>query len=178
MQNPTREVGWGWSRTADRRKAERETVRTLGGELRAYRAPIQQGKRFVVTLVRIAPNKLDRGDNLSIALKSVRDELADLMGLPNDRDPRVEWAYDQRKEKPRTYGVEVRIEPRRLSLSERLDVLQARESLLSVTFARTKDAWTAGMHHVEPPPIRDSFCEVGSAPTIQKLIEQLVPDES
>lgn len=60
----------------------------------------------VVTFTRIAPRALD-DDNLQFAFKALRDQLAEEMGLPNDRDPRVTWRYDQRKGK--TPSVEIAI---------------------------------------------------------------------
>ena len=60
-----------------------------------------------VTLTRIAPRALD-GDNLQAALKNVRDGVADFLKV-DDRDPRVTWAYDQRKGAAKQYAVEVRI---------------------------------------------------------------------
>lgn len=63
-----------------------------------------------VRLVRVAPRVLD-DDNLRGALKSVRDAVADWLGLPNDRDPRVLWLYGQaRDEKARARYVAARIE--------------------------------------------------------------------
>jgi len=63
-----------------------------------------------VTLTRIAPRALD-SDNLAGSQKHVRDGIADGLGI-DDRDPRVEWAYAQRRGASREYAVEVRIEPR------------------------------------------------------------------
>jgi len=59
-----------------------------------------------VELVRIAPRKLDSEDNDRMSLKHVRDGIADWLGV-NDRDPRVTWRYNFRREQPRTYGVEI-----------------------------------------------------------------------
>jgi hypothetical protein len=58
-----------------------------------------------VLLVRIAPSSGLDDDNLRGALKAVRDEVAKHIGV-DDRDPRVTWAYDQRRGE---YGVEVTI---------------------------------------------------------------------
>lgn len=58
-----------------------------------------------VTITRIAPRVLD-DDNLAGAAKSVRDGVADALGV-DDRDPRVKWAVAQRRGKPREYGAEV-----------------------------------------------------------------------
>jgi hypothetical protein len=64
-----------------------------------------------ITLTRISPLALD-DDNLRTALKAVRDELAEgVLGMPNDRDPRVVWIYGQAKPAtPRTYAVRVLLE--------------------------------------------------------------------
>lgn len=62
-----------------------------------------------VTLTRIAPRELD-DDNLRGALKSVRDGVADALGL-DDRDSRVVWAYGQRKGVPKEQAVEIRLVP-------------------------------------------------------------------
>lgn len=61
---------------------------------------------IVVTFTRISPGTLD-DDNLSSSMKHVRDGIADAFGI-DDRDPRVSWKYEQRKES--SYGVEIRIE--------------------------------------------------------------------
>lgn len=61
----------------------------------------------IVTLTRLAPRELD-GDNLQAGLKACRDGVADWLGV-DDRDPRVTWAYGQKKGKPRQYAVEVAI---------------------------------------------------------------------
>lgn len=60
---------------------------------------------LTVIITRIAPRVLD-DDNLAGACKSVRDGIADALGI-DDRDPRVKWAVAQRKGKPREYGAEV-----------------------------------------------------------------------
>lgn len=49
-----------------------------------------------IRLVRVSPRLLDSGDNLSSAMKAVRDELARIIGV-NDRDARVDWLYGQAK---------------------------------------------------------------------------------
>jgi len=59
----------------------------------------------IVTLVRIAPRALD-DDNLRGALKATRDGVADAFGV-NDRDPRIEWRYGQRRGPPRAFQVEI-----------------------------------------------------------------------
>ncbi len=64
---------------------------------------------LVVTLTRVAPRALD-DDGAVTSLKACRDGVADALGLPNDRDPRVTWRYAQRRGKVREYAVEVRLE--------------------------------------------------------------------
>lgn len=58
-----------------------------------------------VTLTRVAPSNGLDSDNLQGGLKAVRDELAVWLGV-DDRDPRVEWKYAQRRG---AWGVEVSI---------------------------------------------------------------------
>lgn len=65
-----------------------------------------------VTFTRVAPSKLD-DDNLAIAFKYKRDQLAALFGLKDDAGPEVQWRYAQTKNKtPRYYGVRITIEER------------------------------------------------------------------
>lgn len=61
----------------------------------------------VVTMTRIAPRDLD-SDNLVSGCKHVRDEVAELLGLPNDRDPRVRWRCTQERG---AHAVRVTIRP-------------------------------------------------------------------
>lgn len=59
----------------------------------------------IIRLIRIAPRELD-DDNLAGGFKSVRDGIADWLGI-DDRDPRVKWRYGQTKGKPKQYAVRV-----------------------------------------------------------------------
>jgi len=61
----------------------------------------------IVRLIRIAPRALD-DDNLTGALKSVRDGVADGLGV-DDRDPRVSWEYAQERGKAGEYAVRIEI---------------------------------------------------------------------
>lgn len=62
-----------------------------------------------IRLVRIAPRKLDKDDNLNMAFKSVRDGICDWL-LVDDRDDRIGWDYDQESAStPRTYGCRIEI---------------------------------------------------------------------
>jgi hypothetical protein len=96
-----------WRSRARRAKSQRYI-----GELTvkaALREPRGEPFRFPVTVIitRIAPRALD-DDNLAGAAKSVRDGVADALGI-DDRDPRVKWAVAQRKGRPREYGAEVEL---------------------------------------------------------------------
>jgi len=67
-----------------------------------------------VLLSRISPRLLDSEDNLPMALKAPRDELAEWLGLPNDRDPRCRWLYRQAKDeldRPRYQALRITISP-------------------------------------------------------------------
>lgn len=62
----------------------------------------------VVTLTRVAPRKLD-GDNLQRAFKSIRDGIADKLGV-DDRDARIEWRYAQASDaRPKHYAILVEV---------------------------------------------------------------------
>lgn len=58
-----------------------------------------------VTLTRVGPRRLD-DDNLRGALKSVRDGVADRLGV-DDGDPRVIWWYEQRLGKEHAVEIQV-----------------------------------------------------------------------
>lgn len=49
-------------------------------------------------------------DNLAGSAKSLRDGIADRLQI-DDRDPRVQWKYAQRKGEPKQYAVEIEINP-------------------------------------------------------------------
>lgn len=65
----------------------------------------------IVTITRIGVRKLD-GDNLQRAMKAVRDEVANRLGVDDGGDA-VEWRYDQRKGGAKEYAVEIRIEEKK-----------------------------------------------------------------
>jgi len=106
-----------WASRAKRRKGQREVVHLV---LPMHMRTCKPVAPFAITLVRIAPRRLD-SDNLQGALKAVRDQVAEELGI-NDGDPAHEWRYEQRHyDKNRRelglqvggYGVEVRVESRR-----------------------------------------------------------------
>jgi hypothetical protein len=68
---------------------------------------------LLITLTRVAPGELDGHDNLRTAMKPIVDGITDALGLKNDRDPRLTWAYSQQRGRAHEYAVDVRVEPRR-----------------------------------------------------------------
>lgn len=66
---------------------------------------------LVVTLTRIAPRRLDVGDNLNLSLSGARDSIAQLLGIDDGSDL-ITWLYTQERSKPKTYGVRITIAPR------------------------------------------------------------------
>jgi hypothetical protein len=72
----------------------------------AVRAAVEHG--LVVTLTRVSPRELDGHDNLRGALKHVVDSIARELAV-DDRDPRVTWAYAQRRGKAREQAVLVEV---------------------------------------------------------------------
>lgn len=87
------------------RRVKRERSNTL----RYFRAsnPPEPTPLLRVTLIRVGRRALDSGDNLSSALKGVRDQVACILGV-NDGGPLVKWVYDQEHGEP---GVRVVVEP-------------------------------------------------------------------
>lgn len=88
-----------------RRKGQRQTAGlVLLGALRAEGVKAPCG----VLLTRVAPSGGLDGDNLVSSLKAVRDGVADALGL-DDADPRITWAYEQRRGKRGEYAVIIRV---------------------------------------------------------------------
>lgn len=73
---------------AKRAKAQRMVGRVLAGVLNS-----SHKGRWIFILTRIAPRQLD-SDNLASCFKSLRDGIADRMGI-NDGDSRIIWHYEQ-----------------------------------------------------------------------------------
>lgn len=84
-----------WSVRARRAKRERQAAYLL-----TPRFPLP----CVVTLTRVGKRSMD-GDGATIAMKHVRDGIADRLGV-DDADPRVTWEYRQRTG---DYAVEVEL---------------------------------------------------------------------
>lgn len=71
-------------------------------------------KKATISITRIAPKTLDADDNLPMALKYVKDYIADLIfpGLAAGRaddSKDLTWVYSQEKGKTREYGVKIKI---------------------------------------------------------------------
>lgn len=62
--------------------------------------------RLIVTFTVLGPRRMD-DDNCAGACKACRDAVAALLDC-DDADPRVEWRYEQRKEKK--HGLEITLE--------------------------------------------------------------------
>ncbi len=91
-----------WARKARRARVERNAARwtCVQQGVGVPRAPL------VITLTRFAPRKLD-SDNVCGALKSIRDGVADALGIDDGSDL-ITWVYAQ--EKAKDYSVSIRIE--------------------------------------------------------------------
>jgi hypothetical protein len=92
---------------AAKRKKQRNAARVCCME-KLDRIP-GLGLGTAIVLRRVSPRALD-GDGLQAALKSVRDGIADALGI-NDGSDAVTWRYEWRRGGPRFYAVEVEILP-------------------------------------------------------------------
>lgn len=95
-----------WAKKAKRAKEQRLVAKVFLGPIPGVGLVSRDG--FDVLVTRVAPRKLD-DDNLRAAAKSVRDGVADWIGI-DDGDPRIEWRYEQERGKPKEYSVRIRIE--------------------------------------------------------------------
>lgn len=94
-----------WAQRNGSAKAQRQAARLLFPKRQPGALQGISAQPLVVRLVRCAPRQLD-DDNLAGALKSVRDGVADALGV-NDRDERVQWVCDQEAAKVPHVLVEV-----------------------------------------------------------------------
>jgi hypothetical protein len=104
-----------WRARSSRVKAQREAVYSVLGSttasrraMRALAVWLNVGGRVRVRMTRIAPRELD-DDNLTGAFKSVRDEIASMLGV-DDRSKQYEWKCDQQRGAARLHGVQVHIQ--------------------------------------------------------------------
>lgn len=104
-----------WRVRHERVLDEREAV-AWAFKSRDAKASLQVAKgvnpdgRWVVTLTRVAPRKLD-DDNLVGRLKSTRDEVAKVLGIDDRHTDRLRFLYTQSKGKPQEYAVEIEVVP-------------------------------------------------------------------
>ncbi len=101
-----------WRSKAKRNKAHRAAGFFAVPNIWRNIFPAGAAGGLTVTLTRVAPRELD-DDGLASGLKSVRDGIADGLGLKSDNDPRVTWKRDQRRGGVREYAVEISIAPRK-----------------------------------------------------------------
>jgi hypothetical protein len=89
-------------RVTHKRSSEQKWIVSLIlGLKRNFRFPV------TVKLTRLAPRKLDAGDNLNSFAKSIRDQIAKWLGVNDGDETRVTWEYAQ--EKSADYGVRMEI---------------------------------------------------------------------
>lgn len=103
-QGLTRGAAMGAAR---KRKNDRGVVRcVIGFKLGAL--PAGYASKFDrVRIVRIGPGTMD-DDGLAAACKSVRDGIADALGI-NDRQPKGFWDYAQEKQGKGVYAVRIEL---------------------------------------------------------------------
>jgi hypothetical protein len=87
-----------WTRTR-RRKMERSAV---ADALAPYPRPAPGGQ-WTVKFTRIGPIKLDADDNLRYAFKTIKDQVADWLGV-DDGQPNVRWLYAQEVQRIQVEG--------------------------------------------------------------------------
>lgn len=108
-------TGEHWTKKSKRHKAQRVAVSLMFNAMPFYRKdPISLPCKIIMT--RIAPRKLDIGDNLPMSLKTIRDEIAEhLTGETKagrgDGDERLQFEYKQEKGLPKEYAVRIEIVP-------------------------------------------------------------------
>lgn len=109
LTNPLNGSWCHWATKARVRREQRRTTQLVcSAPLAEYRTGLAKGylSRVKITICRIAPRALDC-DGLVASAKSVRDGVADALGIKDDSDRRLIWTYDQAKGEPRQYGVRI-----------------------------------------------------------------------
>lgn len=95
-----------WRKRHKRRKALRREA-WLATLEHCGKVTIGDGLRISLTRITPSTRRLD-SDNLAMSLKSIRDGIADALGV-DDGDERIVWAYEQCKEH-KTWAVQVVIQ--------------------------------------------------------------------
>ena len=93
-------------------KIKKDISRAILFHLQTHKKP---SLPCTITLTRIAPRSLDRADNLGMSCKVPIDVIADWLipGLAPGRadgDPQLTFRIEQRKGKPKEYGLEIKFE--------------------------------------------------------------------
>jgi len=94
-----------WAVKAKRTKEQRQGIKFI-----LNTCEFKPKLPITITLCRIAPKKLDDGDNIGMAFKAIKDGITDYLGLTNDDDIRLKWKYDQQSGAPRYYAIRVTLE--------------------------------------------------------------------
>ena len=98
-----------WAVKGKRHKLQKRWIKL---SLNLYRLKIPLPCK--IKLTRIAPRKLDEGDNLPTAFKYIRDALSELItgetiAGRSDNDERISWEYSQEKGDPKKYSIRIEI---------------------------------------------------------------------
>jgi len=101
--SPNETSGEHWSKRSRRAKAHRDA--TAWALYKQKKPPLP----CWVTLTRIAPKRLDEGDNLAMSMKHVRDGVAEWLGI-DDGGVLAQWLYAQRRGEAYQYAVLIEIE--------------------------------------------------------------------
>lgn len=105
LRNPLNNSHGSWqSRWIPAKQAREQTQMACLG----FRQPVLLPCK--VTMTRYGPMLMDEGCGLNAALKPVRDGAADYLGV-KDNDPRIVWAYAQRRAPKGCFGVRIEITP-------------------------------------------------------------------
>lgn len=99
-----------WTKSAKRHRMQKNRIKT--------QFVLSQPKLSLpchVYLTRIAPKRLDEGDNLPNSMKYIRDAISECLTNTKlagraDGDNRISWAYAQERGKVREYAVRIEIE--------------------------------------------------------------------
>jgi len=89
-------------------KMRRARAQRFAGRVAGTGARLVVPSPWAVTLTRISPRPLD-SDNLEMALKAVRDGVADALELVSDRSPDATWKCEQRRGGPGESAVEISV---------------------------------------------------------------------
>ena len=100
LHNPLNGSHGHWSAVAKRRKMERNAA--------FFATPMGLKPPLVITLTRIAPRLFD-DDNLGAACKSIRDGIADRVGI-DDGSKLIAFKYAQRRGNVKEYAIEIEIQ--------------------------------------------------------------------